>query len=53
MIAIQKHFSPLARLLHWVMAPLILVMLFVGIGWLLFFYPLDRALHMASQLFVR
>jgi len=32
MIAIQRHFSPLARLLHWVMAPLILAMLFVGIG---------------------
>ena len=28
-------------------------MLFVGIGWLLFFYPLDRAIHMASELFVR
>jgi cytochrome b561 len=32
MIAVQKHFSPLARLLHWVMAPLILLMLFIGIG---------------------
>jgi cytochrome b561 len=32
MIAVQKHFSPLARLLHWVMAPLILAMLFIGIG---------------------
>jgi cytochrome b561 len=26
------HFSPLARLLHWTMAPLIIAMLFVGVG---------------------
>jgi cytochrome b561 len=28
----QTHFSPLARWLHWLMAPLILAMLFIGIG---------------------
>ncbi|WP_144137452.1 cytochrome b [Paraburkholderia sp. BCC1884] len=28
----QTHFSPLARLLHWTMAPLIVAMLFIGIG---------------------
>jgi cytochrome b561 len=28
----QAHFSPLARLLHWTMAPLILAMLFIGVG---------------------
>lgn len=27
-----RHFSPLARLLHWTMAALILAMLFIGIG---------------------
>ncbi|MEX3934539.1 cytochrome b [Paraburkholderia phymatum] len=27
-----RHFSPLARLLHWTMAVLILAMLFIGIG---------------------
>jgi hypothetical protein len=27
--------------------------LFVHIGWLLFFYPVDRAATMAFQLFVR
>jgi cytochrome b561 len=26
------HFSPLARLLHWTMAPLIIAMLFIGVG---------------------
>ncbi|NKJ51377.1 cytochrome B [Burkholderia sp. SG-MS1] len=26
------HFSPLARLLHWTMAPLIVAMLFIGVG---------------------
>src|SRR5260370_23316313 len=28
----RENFSPLARLLHWTMAPLILAMLFVGVG---------------------
>jgi cytochrome b561 len=28
----SRHFSPLARLLHWTMAVLILTMLFVGVG---------------------
>ena len=28
-------------------------MLFVGLGWLLFFYPVDKALSMAIQLFTR
>jgi cytochrome b561 len=28
----RKHFSPLARLLHWTMAPLIIAMLFIGVG---------------------
>jgi len=28
----HAHFSPLARLLHWTMAPLILAMLFIGVG---------------------
>ncbi|ASL48488.1 hypothetical protein bAD24_III13910 [Burkholderia sp. AD24] len=28
----RTHFSPLARLLHWLMAPLILAMLFIGVG---------------------
>jgi cytochrome b561 len=27
----QQHFSPLARLLHWTMAPLILAMVFIGV----------------------
>jgi cytochrome b561 len=27
-----NHFSPLARLLHWTMAPLIVAMLFIGVG---------------------
>lgn len=28
----RSHFSPLARLLHWTMAPLIVAMLFIGVG---------------------
>jgi cytochrome b561 len=28
----NRHFSPLARLLHWIMAPLIIAMLFIGVG---------------------
>ena len=28
----RSHFSPLARLLHWTMAPLIIAMLFIGVG---------------------
>jgi cytochrome b561 len=28
----QTHFSPLARILHWTMAPLIIAMLFIGVG---------------------
>jgi alginate O-acetyltransferase complex protein AlgI len=28
-------------------------MVFVGIGWLLFFYPLDKTVHIAVHLFVR
>ena len=28
----RTHFSPLARLLHWSMAPLIIAMLFIGVG---------------------
>lgn len=28
----HTHFSPLARLLHWTMAPLIVAMLFIGVG---------------------
>ncbi|MGQ7934561.1 cytochrome b [Paraburkholderia sp. D1E] len=28
----HAHFSPLARLLHWTMAPLIIAMLFIGVG---------------------
>lgn len=28
----HAHFTPLARALHWLMAPLILAMLFIGIG---------------------
>ncbi|MFM0737527.1 cytochrome b [Paraburkholderia xenovorans] len=28
----HSHFSPLARLLHWIMAPLIIAMLFIGVG---------------------
>jgi cytochrome b561 len=28
----RTHFSPLARLLHWTMAPLIIAMLFIGVG---------------------
>jgi cytochrome b561 len=28
----RTHFSPLARLLHWTMAPLIVAMLFIGVG---------------------
>src|SRR5690349_22670022 len=28
----SRHFSPLARLLHWIMAVLILAMLFVGVA---------------------
>lgn len=28
----RTHFSPLARLLHWLMAPLIVAMLFIGVG---------------------
>ena len=28
----HTHFSPLARLLHWTMAPLIIAMLFIGVG---------------------
>ena len=28
----HAHFSPLARALHWTMAPLIIAMLFVGVG---------------------
>jgi cytochrome b561 len=27
-----QHFSPSARLLHWLMAPLVIAMLFIGIG---------------------
>lgn len=28
----QTHFTPLARLLHWTMAPLLIAMLFIGVG---------------------
>ncbi|MEA3082564.1 MAG: hypothetical protein QOC89_261 [Paraburkholderia sp.] len=28
----HTHFSPLARILHWAMAPLIIAMLFIGVG---------------------
>jgi cytochrome b561 len=28
----RTHFSPFARLLHWTMAPLIVAMLFIGVG---------------------
>ncbi|MFM0381638.1 cytochrome b [Paraburkholderia strydomiana] len=28
----RTHFSPLARFLHWTMAPLIVAMLFIGVG---------------------
>jgi cytochrome b561 len=28
----HTHFSPLARILHWTMAPLIIAMLFIGVG---------------------
>jgi cytochrome b561 len=28
----RTHFSPLARLLHWTMVPLIIAMLFIGVG---------------------
>ena len=28
----RSHFSPLARLIHWTMAPLIIAMLFIGVG---------------------
>ncbi len=28
----SRHFSPLARLLHWTMAVLILVMLYIGVA---------------------
>jgi cytochrome b561 len=28
----RTHFGPLARLLHWTMAPLIVAMLFIGVG---------------------
>jgi hypothetical protein len=28
-------------------------MVFVGIGWLLFFYPLEKAAHMTVRLFVQ
>jgi cytochrome b561 len=28
----RPHFSPLARVLHWTMAPLIIAMLFIGVG---------------------
>jgi cytochrome b561 len=28
----RTHFSPFARLLHWTMAPLIIAMLFIGVG---------------------
>ncbi|SMG58896.1 cytochrome b [Paraburkholderia susongensis] len=32
MTPVRTHFSPLARLLHWTMAPLIVAMLFIGVG---------------------
>ncbi|ASW00774.1 cytochrome b [Paraburkholderia aromaticivorans] len=32
MMPTRTHFSPLARLLHWTMAPLIIAMLFIGVG---------------------
>ncbi|TDY22221.1 cytochrome b561 [Paraburkholderia sp. BL6665CI2N2] len=32
MSSTRTHFSPLARLLHWTMAPLIIAMLFIGVG---------------------
>ena len=28
----HKHFSPAARFLHWLMAPLVIAMLFIGVG---------------------
>jgi cytochrome b561 len=28
----HSHFTPLARILHWAMAPLIIAMLFIGVG---------------------
>jgi alginate O-acetyltransferase complex protein AlgI len=36
----------------WRAASWVATMLFVQLGWLLFFYPADQALHMASHLFV-
>jgi len=32
MSADRKHFSPSARFLHWLMAPLVIAMLFIGVG---------------------
>nr|WKF61131.1 Cytochrome b561 [Paraburkholderia busanensis] len=32
MMPTRTHFTPLARLLHWLMAPLIVAMLFIGVG---------------------
>jgi alginate O-acetyltransferase complex protein AlgI len=42
-----------ATFFAWRVTSWLITMLFVQIGWLLFFYPADQALHMASRLFAQ
>ena len=37
-----KHFAPLARLLHWLMAACIIAMLFIGARAALLLHPMSR-----------
>jgi cytochrome b561 len=40
----SRHFNPYARLLHWLMAPLVIAMLFIGIGMVATLSPLHQTL---------
>ena len=44
MSAVPKHFNLFARLLHWLMAPLVIAMLFIGIGMVATLSPLHQTL---------
>ena len=43
MSAQPNHFAPLARLLHWLMALMIIAMLFIGAGMACLLYTSDAA----------
>jgi alginate O-acetyltransferase complex protein AlgI len=52
-VVIRSHFiSDVVRSLFGTMG-WVCTMVFVGLGWLLFFYPVEKAMPMAMQLFTR